>query len=1462
MTQKEKPPIPNTWNEFEKQYGGLIAEAESKNGLPKGLLSRLLWMESRGRAEAVSPKGARGPAQFMGPTAREMGISDPHDPKQAIPGAARYLRKIKDQYLKTDDWAKVVGAYNAGHSTVADGWPLSVPRETRDYVRLVHGTDPWPDRDRDQNGRRPEFEALLNKVPVQIQSTPTVDVPPVKVSAPAVSLLAQGSTAPSDIGGPLTVGLAPKAAPASLPPPPEAVAPFQAATYFPVETQAANLVAQYKAGEIAYEKARADLTSAEKYAAALRETHVVPSVQAAREISQASSIYGPADWAVAPAKAVEDLQRVGASAEYAPRLLEAHGPEHYGAILSAIQQESEAERVMESMGFWQSLGYGILAGATDPTMALLNFSSAGAPAILRGGSIGLRIAKGAAFGAGAGAAVELPLQATQETRGYDEATFAILGSTFLGGLAGVPGDVHLRTLKKTLDDARDGTYIPRPDPGVFPLANPAADVPAIRVPAGNVPKPVASFRTEPSPLADLRLQQPAGEIDLTERPQPLTVEKPGSITIFPQAPVADGSVSFTNDILTRADLDAVSEKAAAQRLQALGAITIPEPPLRPEPEAAAAPQQALSIGDAATWVDPKTGAQRSGIITKLLDDGHAMVEDADGGKRTKVPLSAITEQDGGGFLPGSVGAAQVGTVDGAAVPYGQTTETWSSWGPKWLRFDPVGKLRNLNNPVLSWFSNAGEDGVGLLRDGTAARFSAEEIAERERVTREVALRRELDTVFSAVDAGKPRWGRAARRKDFEARILDYYEFGGHSNLPDRAEWERGLKALNDYFEGWRKRLQSTGVSYAAGLDFDRHYIPRIVHVRKFRELADEVGTGQVARLLAGAMEARYLHVNGKAIGPGQRAAFQVMADGYVRGVLRRGYWGDLIGLHGLPSDRPSIRAVVEAAPNMTPEKVDEVLKEIDKLGSGGDGPERFKHRFDFDMGHSVVVRDRNGRDRRIGMTELYVRSASDLAAMYGRQVSGHAALAEHMGIRSRADFEKAKLLAVERHQGNDRELRAGLQLMDYLYEGITGRPFEDDPLSAFNVWGRRLRDFNFIRLMNQVGFAQIAEFGRSISMHGWKAMMQQMPVIGDVFRMAKDGKLDNQLLRELEAMAGIGTHRFRSHLATVSDDTIDGTFGTGLDELLHKGKLLTSDISGMSFLTTMQQRMAGAAIAQNLANAAIKGADASRMIQSLGLTADDWAFVAREIKANASIGKGGRLHVLNYQQMDPEASNLLALALHRAVRRAVQENSLGNTLPFMHRTTGQLLMQFRGFGMGAVFKQTLQGLAQRDILTFQAFMFTTLAGGLSYVVQTVLNEPDPDKLEEKLALDRVAKAGFNRSGYMSMIPAVVDSAVTWGTAGSVPGFFNGRTTPGLGSDLVGGNPTVSLLNNAQRGLAAFPNAMFRDDYDYSRADLRAQAALLPIVGNAIGLRRAWAALGIDLPRESVDTAPDYFGASK
>jgi hypothetical protein len=55
----------------------IIEEAARANLIPAGLLTHLLWTESRFQADAVSPKGALGVAQFMPETADERWLSDP-----------------------------------------------------------------------------------------------------------------------------------------------------------------------------------------------------------------------------------------------------------------------------------------------------------------------------------------------------------------------------------------------------------------------------------------------------------------------------------------------------------------------------------------------------------------------------------------------------------------------------------------------------------------------------------------------------------------------------------------------------------------------------------------------------------------------------------------------------------------------------------------------------------------------------------------------------------------------------------------------------------------------------------------------------------------------------------------------------------------------------------------------------------------------------------------------------------------------------------------------------------------------------------------------------------------------------------------------------------------------------------------------------------------------------------------
>ena len=119
-------------------YLPLIREAELRHRLPPRLLRALIWAESRFNPLAVSPAGAAGLAQLMPATARELGVTNRHDPRQNIDGGARYLRQMLDRFGSVH---LALAAYNAGPGAVTKAGGIPGNRETPGYVRSV--LDRW-----------------------------------------------------------------------------------------------------------------------------------------------------------------------------------------------------------------------------------------------------------------------------------------------------------------------------------------------------------------------------------------------------------------------------------------------------------------------------------------------------------------------------------------------------------------------------------------------------------------------------------------------------------------------------------------------------------------------------------------------------------------------------------------------------------------------------------------------------------------------------------------------------------------------------------------------------------------------------------------------------------------------------------------------------------------------------------------------------------------------------------------------------------------------------------------------------------------------------------------------------------------------------------------------------------------------------------------------------------------------
>jgi len=120
-------------------YKATIEEAEKKYGLPPTLLARQLMQESSFDPDIISgkrksPAGAIGIAQFMPATAKQYGV-DPLNPEQAIDGAARYMKELRD---KSDTWADALAKYNWGMGNFArKGGLPNAPKETKNYVTNI-----------------------------------------------------------------------------------------------------------------------------------------------------------------------------------------------------------------------------------------------------------------------------------------------------------------------------------------------------------------------------------------------------------------------------------------------------------------------------------------------------------------------------------------------------------------------------------------------------------------------------------------------------------------------------------------------------------------------------------------------------------------------------------------------------------------------------------------------------------------------------------------------------------------------------------------------------------------------------------------------------------------------------------------------------------------------------------------------------------------------------------------------------------------------------------------------------------------------------------------------------------------------------------------------------------------------------------------------------------------------------
>jgi hypothetical protein len=121
----------------------IIEAAAKANALPVDFFTRLIWQESRLRADVVGPvtrsgERALGIAQFMPGTAAEHNLLEPFNPAAALPKSGEFLAELREQF---GNLGLAAAAYNAGPQRVRDflAGSRDLPTETRNYVLAITG---------------------------------------------------------------------------------------------------------------------------------------------------------------------------------------------------------------------------------------------------------------------------------------------------------------------------------------------------------------------------------------------------------------------------------------------------------------------------------------------------------------------------------------------------------------------------------------------------------------------------------------------------------------------------------------------------------------------------------------------------------------------------------------------------------------------------------------------------------------------------------------------------------------------------------------------------------------------------------------------------------------------------------------------------------------------------------------------------------------------------------------------------------------------------------------------------------------------------------------------------------------------------------------------------------------------------------------------------------------------------
>ena len=794
-----------------------------------------------------------------------------------------------------------------------------------------------------------------------------------------------------------------------------------------------------------------------------------------------------------------------------------------------------------------------------------------------------------------------------------------------------------------------------------------------------------------------------------------------------------------------------------------------------------------------------------------------------------------------------------------------------------VRWDLHARLNSSKIPGAKAFSQALQDGVGKTNgavnafsvDEDLARLSDEFQAAAHRVYNPAVREYLQETGVSRMDIMGSRQAEAKFRHEIDRYIRT-------TDPSKRAEFPKSVQRTGQKFSQLYDEMLTLlqnpfhreGHFGRPVEGFDQvkrreNYAPRLWDDERVLAATQQHGKKKLQQLFMGAFRSANPDV--------EEVYVKQVGKAFYRALINRAKGLDEAGLRSIAfNDTDKFMRLLVDEGGMDTSAAEYVIKRLTPEGAGRDA--RAKRR---------IFLDETFEFEGLKLDDLYVTDALQLFSRYSNTASRLVALARFRlkdpetgqlivdGLTS--DKEWQTYLSATRKQGAElvesgqitkKQLDKDLKNLETAYGILRGRPPE---WMVDEQWVRMLKDFNYTRIMNQVGFAQAPEAALIMSEVGVKASFSQIPAMRRIINSSGEEILSDPLTRDLEEFLALGTDALRAKSHDFFDDATGSTLNLPRDRmgqaegLLRASTRVTANISGMNAINAFTQRWAAQGALQRLANLASEGklTKADKRLRALGLDDAMTQRIANELNRPEVLETvpgaitGKKIVRFNMNAFsDLEAREALRAALYRQATTLVQRNFVGNSHPLFSKWWAKLLLQFRTFMLGAWAKQTLRSIYFRDQVALIAAMMSMASAGMAYTMQThiqSIGRGDREEfLERRLAWDKVATAAYARSSHSSIIPMLLDTATY---ASGQDSLFSHTRTSGQVSNIFFGNPSMALFDDVPQATRGLINGLTQGGY--SQEEARALLRVLPW-GNALPVLLPFQKLISDLPEYRKD----------